>query len=74
MTARGTVSRWSAEEGWGVIESPEFDGPVWAHFSSVTPAGPGGFRSLRVGDAVEFEAERADQDGYRWRVVTLRST
>ena len=31
----------------------------------------GGVRS--VDDAVEFTAERADQDGYRWRAISVRT-
>lgn len=73
---RGRVLQWHADAGWGEIVSPEFDGPVWVHFSHIDPSGPhtspGGLRSLRVGGAVEFTAERADQDGYRWRATSVR--
>ncbi|MET9226635.1 cold shock domain-containing protein [Lentzea sp. NPDC003310] len=69
---RGQVVRWDDEEGWGVIESAGFDGPVWTHFSAVE-APDGGFRRLRVGGSVEVEAERADQDGYRWRATRVRA-
>ncbi|WP_081902421.1 cold-shock protein [Lentzea aerocolonigenes] len=76
--SRGRVLQWHADEGWGAIVSPEFDGPVWVHFSSIDPGdrntSTGGYRSLREGEAVEFTAERADQDGYRWRAIRVRSS
>ncbi|WP_434442188.1 cold shock domain-containing protein [Lentzea sp. E54] len=74
--ARGRVLRWHRELGWGVIESSEFDGPIWVHFSSVAPpdrsASPGGYRSLDVNEDVELTAEPADQDGFRWRATLVR--
>ena len=75
--ASGRVLQWNEEAGWGVIESPEFDGPIWTHFSHIEPAdrntSPGGFRRLRPDDTVDVTAERADQDGYRWRATWVRS-
>jgi CspA family cold shock protein len=66
VTTRGTVREWSAEEGWGVIDSPETPGGCWAHFSHLLIAG---YRSLRAGEQVELDWETPDQDGYRYRAV-----
>lgn len=73
---RGRVLQWHRDDGWGVVESPEFDGPIWVHFSNIEPSdratSPGGYRSLHVDEDVDFVAERADQDGYRWRATLVR--
>ena len=47
----GTTSWWNDEEGFGVITSPDFEGDIWVHFSTLQM---GGYRSLRKGEAVEF--------------------
>lgn len=71
--ATGRVLQWDEEAGWGVVESPAFDGPIWTHFSHVEISdSPGGYRRLVPGAAVEVLAERADQDGYRWRATRVR--
>jgi hypothetical protein len=31
----GTALRWNAEDGWGVLASPEIGGHVFAHFSMI---------------------------------------
>lgn len=70
----GTVVAWHSEEGWGVIESNDTPGG-WAycsHLSSdelpeLSPGQSqvigGGFRGAVVGETVDFEWERAQQDG-----------
>jgi len=68
-THRGRVREWHTEEGWGVVEAPGFDDPVWVHFSVIDAEG---FRELRAGAEVELTAERAEQDGYHWRAVWVR--
>ncbi|MFC9895144.1 cold-shock protein [Nocardia sp. NPDC127579] len=71
----GRVSRWHEAEGWGLLEAPDIEGAVWAHFSLIDPASagtrPGGFRTLRRGESVSFAAERAEQDGYHWRATWI---
>lgn len=67
----GTVVRWNDEEGWGVLSSPEVPGEVWAHFSAVE-APPGRYRALDAGEAVRFTWERAMQDGFAYRAVSVR--
>jgi CspA family cold shock protein len=68
-----TVKSWSAEEGWGVLVSPEVDGDIWAHFSAVD--GPG-YRELVAGQNVLSAVEDLGgpvQDGYRFRATRVVS-
>ncbi|MFD7031385.1 cold-shock protein [Streptomyces sp. NPDC059917] len=67
----GHVQEWHTEEGWGVLVSPSLPAPVWAHFSSIAAEG---YRELTVGQAVRFTAERAAQDRFAWRAVSVRVT
>ena len=69
VSGSGVVSRWSDDEGWGVIESAETPGGCWVHFSVI--GGSGGLRSLSVGQAVEFDWEPAEQDGFRCRATAV---
>ncbi|MCO5970947.1 S1 domain-containing protein [Actinoallomurus soli] len=71
-SVRGQVASWDDEAGWGVLTSPEVPGEVWAHFSAIRLADPGGYRALRPRDAVLFTWEEADQDGYSFRAVEVR--
>ena len=68
MTSVGTVRLWHAEEGWGVIDSPDTPGGCWAHFSAVLVPG---YRTLEAGGAVTFTFELARQDGYPFRAVEV---
>jgi CspA family cold shock protein len=68
MRTTGIVRQWSADEGWGVIDSPATPGGCWAHFSSVRATG---YRELQPGDAVTLEFETGRQDGYAYRAVTV---
>lgn len=69
---RGTVASWDDEAGWGVLVSPDVPGEVWAHFSDVQ-AEPGAFASLDPGESVLFTWEEAEQDGYAYRALYVRS-
>jgi CspA family cold shock protein len=64
----GTVRAWHTDEGWGVIDSPATPGGCWAHFSVIDTDG---YRAMGDGDAVRFDFERADQDGYWFRAVRV---
>lgn len=70
-THRGRVREWHRDDGWGVVEAPGVDDPVWVHYS-VVEAPPGKFRELHAGAEVEFTAERAEQDGFHWRAVRIK--
>ncbi|GAA0329148.1 hypothetical protein NE235_35350 [Actinoallomurus spadix] len=54
-----------------MLASPEVPGEVWAHFSSIRLADPGGFRALSPRDSVLFTWEEAEQDGYLFRAVEI---
>jgi CspA family cold shock protein len=51
-----------------VIDSDSTPGGCWAHFSSIATDG---YRELSPGDSVTFDFERADQDGWAYRSVTV---
>jgi CspA family cold shock protein len=78
LTYVGRVCQWDEENGWGVVESASFRDPVWVHYSVVDPDShgvlPGGFLNLFTDDEVEFTVERAEQDGYHWRALWVKST
>ncbi|MFF4599337.1 cold-shock protein [Amycolatopsis sp. NPDC001319] len=65
---RGWVVLWHDEDGWGVLESRTVPEQVWAHYSHVDMPG---FRRLSAGAEVEFTVERAEQDGFHWRAVSV---
>jgi CspA family cold shock protein len=70
---RGTVKFYYVDEGWGAVKSPDLpgEGEAFVHFSMIEGTG---FRSLEVGQPVEFDYEALDflQDGFPLRVTTLR--
>jgi len=51
--ATGTVDSFNGEKGYGFIESPDADEPVFVHVADV--GGP----ALEEGQEVEFDVERA---------------
>jgi cold shock CspA family protein len=66
----GTVQTWNAEEGWGVIDSPQTPDGCWAFYSSIVGEG---FRTLTVGATVSLEWEQViDQDGYQYRATRVQ--
>ncbi|MBM2620064.1 cold shock domain-containing protein [Actinoplanes sp. LDG1-06] len=67
-TTTGTVRDWNADEGWGVLDSEATPGGCWAHFGAILADG---YRALAAGQAVSFEFETADQDGYAFRAVAV---
>jgi len=66
---RGTVRSWNAEEGWGVVDSPQTAGGCWVHASAVQVPGP---QELAPGTGVELLWVDADQDGYLYRALSVR--
>lgn len=64
MESIGVVREFDAEEGWGVIDSPEVPGGCFVHYSHIDMPG---YRVLRVGQRVRFTFETPggdfDQDG-----------
>ncbi|WP_407672403.1 cold-shock protein [Parafrankia discariae] len=69
--ATGTVKFFDAEQGWGVVSSPDLPPGLdaWVHFSSIEMDG---YRALEAGDRVEFDYEQGEQDGYSYRVTRVR--
>jgi CspA family cold shock protein len=69
--ARGTVKSWKAGKGWGAIRSDELPPgrDAWFHFSTVDMSG---LHTLEAGQAVEFSFERAQQDSFEYRAVSVR--
>ena len=67
----GVVVRWSDEEGWGAIASPELEDQIFAHYSKVQVDG---YKSLRVGQPVSLTYETPDflQDGYPHRALSVQ--
>ena len=63
--AKGTVKWFNDKKGFGFIVDPETGGDVFVHFSAIES---GGYRSLKDGDAVEYEIE-TDQKGSRAKKV-----
>jgi len=65
----GTVKAWSEDEGWGILSSPDVPGDVFAHFSDIKG---GGYRTLAVGERVEFRFVRRPQDDYDFVATVVR--
>lgn len=67
----GVVKFYKAEQGWGAIASDALPGAadVWVHFSVIEGTG---YRELVAGDVVDFDAEAAQQDSFRYRATRVR--
>jgi CspA family cold shock protein len=70
--ARGVVKFWNAEKGWGAISSAELPPArdAWAHYSHIMDMP--GYRTLEVGQTVEFSFEAVQQDGFEFRAIEVR--
>jgi CspA family cold shock protein len=65
---RGTVRRWSAGEGWGVVDAPDTPGGTWVAASAVERNHG---MPLRAGQTVALEFEVADHEGFRYRATRV---
>lgn len=65
--AKGTVKWFNNSKGYGFIEQENGE-DVFVHYTSVKGQG---YRSLREGQAVEFEIEEGDKGPKAVNVVTL---
>lgn len=68
----GRVKKWHPEEGWGVLESSDLDGVVFAHYSSIRDQT--GWRGLEAGREVTFTWEQPGQDGCEYRALDVYTT
>ena len=71
-TVTGRVLRWRPEDGWGVLESDELDGLVFAHYSAIHDQP--GWRGLEPGRRVRFSWEQPGQDGCEYTAVAVFTT
>lgn len=62
---KGTVKWFNEKKGFGFIVDPENGGDVFVHYSVIESDG---YRTLKDGDAVEYEIE-TDQKGSRAKKV-----
>jgi cold shock protein len=54
----GTVKWFDSKKGFGFIEGPEQGKDIFVHYTSIEGEG---FRSLKDGEAVEFELVESDK-------------
>ena len=71
MESVGTVREFNAEEGWGVIDSPDVRGGCFVHYSSIEMPD---FQALEQGQRVSFSYENPGflQDGCPHRALAVR--
>ena len=65
---RGQVKWFSNEKGFGFIESKNFDGDVFVHYSAIKSEG---YKSLEENERVQFEAERGPKGWSATHVVSM---
>lgn len=68
VAVRAVVRVWNDHEGWGVLDSPATPGGCWAHFSALDV---GGYATAAAGQKARLVYERAQQDGFDWRAVSV---
>ena len=68
-TGTGRVKFFKAGKGWGGIEDPSLPGDVWFHVMAIDMPG---YRELSEGQRVELTYERADQDSWRYRAISVK--
>lgn len=66
----GTVASFDPDQGWGTITSEALPpgALAWVHYSAIEARG---FRELVAGEAVLFDFERAEQDGFHHRATRV---
>lgn len=66
--ALGHVKWFNSNKGYGFIVSPDVDGEVFVHFSTIVMDG---YRNLNEADRVSFELQRTDKGLTAKNVVRL---
>ena len=71
MESIGVVREFDADEGWGVIDSPDVPGGCFVHYSNIRMVG---YRALQAGERVSFTFETPgfNQDGCPYRGLVVR--
>ena len=68
--ARGIVSFFHEERGWGLLVSPTVDGEVWVKYDVIDCDG---FQNLHPGERIEFRYVRTALGGGRNVAVWVRT-
>ncbi|WP_373768140.1 cold shock domain-containing protein CspD [Glaesserella sp.] len=64
----GVVKWFNNAKGFGFITSESFDGDIFAHFSVIEGEG---YRSLKMGQKVQFELTSGDKGASASRIVPI---
>lgn len=64
----GTVKWFNAAKGFGFITSDAFEGDIFAHFSAIESEG---YRSLKMGQKVQFELAQSEKGATASRIVPI---
>jgi len=67
--SRGKIKWFNDQKGFGFISDEKSGEDVFVHFSAVEMDG---FKTLKEGQAVEYEAERSDKGMKAKRVIPIR--
>lgn len=64
----GTVKWFNNAKGFGFINSDSYEGDIFAHFSVIESEG---YRSLRMGQKVQFEFSVSDKGATATRILPI---
>jgi cold shock protein len=64
----GTVRRWSAAEGWGIVDAAQTPGGAWVGAEAVKGTRE---QQLRAGQTVDLQFETVDHAGFRYRATRV---
>lgn len=64
----GVVTRWSDEDGWGVIDSVATPGGCFAHYAQLNMLG---YHTVAVGSKVTFGAIPMAIEGLHWQATSV---
>lgn len=66
----GTVKWFNNAKGFGFLTTENFQGDIFAHFSVIESEG---YRSLKMGQKVQFEFSEGDKGATATRIIPLDS-
>lgn len=64
----GTVKWFNNAKGFGFLTTEHFQGDIFAHFSVIESEG---YRSLKMGQKVQFEFSEGDKGATATRIIPL---